>query len=144
VVQAIYRRSEGDPFFVGQLMRQLRADRRDLADGRAAAEELDVPPGVWHVIGSRPARLSADANRVPEAGAVLGEGFAADVLGDTSGIGGPASLDALDEALRAGRVTAPALGARRAGASVPCGCRPPASLAICRSPSHPDYPVLFS
>jgi DNA-binding NarL/FixJ family response regulator len=107
VVKAIYRETEGNPFFVGEVVRQLLSEGRDLASPSGAVEEWHVPEGARQVIGKRLLRLSTDANQLLQTGAVLGEGFGLDALGAISGVGGAAPVDgsladALDEALRSG------------------------------------------
>jgi DNA-binding CsgD family transcriptional regulator len=104
VAEAICQRTEGNPFFVGQIVRHLQAEHRDLADPRTAAGDWGVPAGVRQVIGTRLARLSADANAVLEAGAVFGDGFSFEVAGAMSGIDEPALMDALEEALQASMI----------------------------------------
>jgi predicted ATPase len=61
VVEAIYARTEGNPFFVGQMVRHLLAEHRDLRDPHLARRGWGVPAGVRPVIGTRLARLSAEA-----------------------------------------------------------------------------------
>ena len=108
VVEAIYRDTGGNPFFVEEVVRQLRAEGRDLADPRAVVADWSIPEGVRQVIGKRLSRLSADSNRLLQAGAVLGEGFSFEVLGAVSGlvqngaVDSAPVIDALDETLRAG------------------------------------------
>jgi DNA-binding NarL/FixJ family response regulator len=102
LVEAIYRETEGNPFFVEEVVRHLRAEGRDLADPGIADAPWGVPEGVRQVIGKRLSRLSAEANRLLRAGAILGDGFAFEVLGAASGIELDPLMDALDEVLRAG------------------------------------------
>jgi DNA-binding CsgD family transcriptional regulator len=102
VRDAILRETEGNPFFVGEVVRQLLAEGRDLGDPRAVVAAWGIPEGVRQVIGVRLARLSPEANTMLQAGAVLGEGFSFDLLSATSVIAFEPLADALDEALTAG------------------------------------------
>jgi DNA-binding CsgD family transcriptional regulator/tetratricopeptide (TPR) repeat protein len=108
VAQAIYRDTAGNPFFVEEITRSLIAEGVDPADPQPIAREhWRVPAGIRQAIGRRLARLSAGANRLLQAGAVLGDGFTYDLavaaMGETESDGAPdRHLDALDEALAAG------------------------------------------
>jgi len=115
VAAAIYRETEGNPFFMEELVRHLRAEKWDLADPSVVVADWGIPEGVRQVVGKRLSRLSPEANRLLQAGAVLGEGFSFEVLGavselEHSGTREPAALarhaspllDALEEALGAG------------------------------------------
>jgi DNA-binding CsgD family transcriptional regulator len=104
LVEAIYRETEGNPFFLEEVVRHLRAEGHDLADSRAVAAQWGIPEGVRQVIGKRLSRLSPEANRMLQAGAILGDGFAFGVLRAASGIDFDPLVDALDEALGAGVV----------------------------------------
>ncbi|HET8644036.1 MAG TPA: hypothetical protein VFO85_01030, partial [Vicinamibacteria bacterium] len=108
---AIYRDTEGLPFFVEEVVRQLRDDGRDLTDPRGVtAGDWGLPAGVQQAIGRRLARLSPTAYQFVQAGAVLGDGFrfevaAAICCADPAGAGADGHsllLDALDDALTAG------------------------------------------
>jgi DNA-binding CsgD family transcriptional regulator/tetratricopeptide (TPR) repeat protein len=102
VADAVYRETEGNPFFVGELVRHLLTEGRDPTDAEATVSPWGVPEGVREVIGRRLARLSAEANRLLEVAAVLGEGSRPDVIEMVSELGEAVLPDALDEALGAG------------------------------------------
>jgi DNA-binding CsgD family transcriptional regulator len=110
VVEAIYRETEGNAFFVEEVVRQLQAEGRDLADPQAAIADWAIPEGIRQVIGRRLAHLSPSANDLIRAAAVLGDAFPIDLLGQVSGLGeapppGSGSLvEALEEVLRSGLV----------------------------------------
>jgi len=106
VADAIYRGTEGNPFFVEEVVRP-PAQRGAELDGRARERaDWGIPEGLRQVIGKRLSRLSPSANRLLQAAAVLGEGFTFEVLAETSSTGPQeetaALLDALDETLTAG------------------------------------------
>jgi hypothetical protein len=84
VVEAIYHHTQGNPFFVGQLVRHLQTEHHDLASARTAVGTGAVPAGVRQVIAARLARLSLDANRVLDAAAVAGDGVTFEVVSTTT------------------------------------------------------------
>src|SRR5207245_6875712 len=102
VADAIYRETDGHPFFVGEVVRQLQVDGRDLTDAHAARMQWGIPEGVREVIGRRLSRLPAASNRLLQAAAVLGEDLTVDVLQAVSGLDGNALLDAREDAVGAG------------------------------------------
>lgn len=118
LASAIYEETDGNPFFVVEVVRHLTEtggiDRRD---GRWIAtlpvENLGIPEGVRDVIGRRLSRLSKEANRVLGLAAVIGLEFDLAVLGPASGLGEDALASVVDEAIAA-RLAAdvPGSGAR--------------------------------
>ncbi|MDP9416408.1 MAG: AAA family ATPase [Actinomycetota bacterium] len=102
VVEAIHRETEGNPFFVEEIVRQLRAEGRDLADPRAILARRAVPEGVRQVLGRRLSRLNPVANQLLQVAAVLGDGFRFDVLAVASGVDSGPLVDALEETMAAG------------------------------------------
>jgi DNA-binding SARP family transcriptional activator len=111
VVATIYSETEGNPLFVGEVVRLLASEGSigDL-DSRALSS-LGIPQGVREVIGRRISRLSADCAATLTLAAVLGREFDLTALEHLSGRHGDALLDVLDEAVAA-RVLAPVPGAR--------------------------------
>ena len=87
----IHDRTDGNPFFVRELVRDL-AERRDPAGG--------VPESVSDVVLARVARLSPESAETLRRASVLGESFDLAVLEQFDGREGV--LDALDEAAAAG------------------------------------------
>ncbi len=115
LVDAIYRATEGNPFFVEEVFRHLREEGRMLdADGRwlpeLSIDELDVPEGVRLVIGRRLERVSDDCRAVLTAGAVIGARFAFNVLESLGELDVDAILDALDQAEKAGLILSQQVG----------------------------------
>ncbi len=102
VTAALHQETNGNPFYLEELVRQLQAEGRDLANPEAMAAGWQVPAGVRDVLAARLARLSPDANRLLQAAAVLGERVRFDVLGDAAGIAPVALLDAVEEATASG------------------------------------------
>jgi class 3 adenylate cyclase/tetratricopeptide (TPR) repeat protein len=86
----VQHRTEGNPFFVQQVMRVL-VERGDLyrENGggwtRKRLEEIEVPESVRSVIGQRLSRLSPDAQDMLREASVLGQSFTFDNLFAMSG-----------------------------------------------------------
>ncbi len=102
VLDTLDRETEGNPFFIEEVVQQLQAEGRDLADPKDMAEQWTVPEGVRDVIGARLARLSVTANRVLQVGAVAGDGFTSATVRAVLDLEQEPLLEALDEALGAG------------------------------------------
>ncbi|MEA2614788.1 MAG: hypothetical protein QOE72_571 [Chloroflexota bacterium] len=119
VVAAIHGETEGNPFFVEEVVRYL-VDEGRLVDTQGqlrpdvAIGDLEVPDRVRLVVGRRLARLGGDTRRVLTAAAVIGRGFGIDLLEAMSEVDGEAWLDAIDEAERA-RLIVPGDDVRSAG-----------------------------
>jgi DNA-binding SARP family transcriptional activator len=104
LVEAVHRKTDGNPLFVGELVRMLAAE------GRFQAVEdpqwrFAVPRGIRDVIGRRVSRLASECQRVLALASVLGREFSLDVLGRFSGLAPAALLELLDEALAARLIT---------------------------------------
>jgi len=105
LAQAIHRESEGNPFFIEEIVRHLietgglyrRGDQ--WAIGADRIEDLGIPEGIKEVIGRRLSRLSEACNTALSNGAVLGREFEFSVVGAMSGLDEDALLGAVEEAL---------------------------------------------
>ena len=95
---AVHAETEGNPLFVGEIVRLLAAERR--LDAPATAP-LAIPQSVREVIGRRLRHLSDECNRVLALAAVLGREFDLDALAAASGLERGALLELLDEAMEA-------------------------------------------
>ncbi len=102
LAEALFRETEGNPFFLEEVVRHLQSEGHDLVDPRTAKSRRDIPEGVKQVIGWRLSRLSAEANRLLQTAAVAGDAVAFEVLEAVSGLHPDALLDALDEVLNSG------------------------------------------
>jgi len=81
IVEAIYSRTEGNPFFTTEVM-QLLSDRGELAESSESGPQgIRIPEGVREVVGQRLNRLSPDCNLVLSTAAVIGREFTVDLLG---------------------------------------------------------------
>jgi tetratricopeptide (TPR) repeat protein len=104
LAHAVYRETDGNPFFVSELLRHLSetgAIHQD-ATGRWVAEDsLDqtaLPDSVREVIGARVGRLGPDAESVLSMAAVIGRDFDLDVLARATKTSEDEVLDILDAA----------------------------------------------
>jgi DNA-binding SARP family transcriptional activator len=103
----LHAETEGNPLFVGEIVRLLAAERR--LDEPVVAP-LAIPQSVREVIGRRLRHLSQECNRLLTLASVLGREFDLDALAGVSELERRAILDLLDEATEA-RVVAAAPGA---------------------------------
>ncbi|MDB5066354.1 MAG: hypothetical protein JWM18_2788 [Chloroflexi bacterium] len=119
VVAAIHDETEGNPFFIEEVVRYL-ADEGRLVDaqGRLLPDvtigDLDVPHSVRFVIGRRLARLSEGTQRALTVAAVVGRGFDVGLLQAMGEADSEVLLDAIDEAEQTHMVV-PVEGGRSAG-----------------------------
>lgn len=103
VAEALARRTNGNPFFVGELIRLL-ADQRQLTETGAA--DLRVPDGVRDVVRRRIAQLPDEVGRYLEAAAAYGATFDADLVEEASGLTAAEAVTATEAALLAGLIVA--------------------------------------
>jgi DNA-binding winged helix-turn-helix (wHTH) protein/tetratricopeptide (TPR) repeat protein len=107
LVEAVFRMTEGNPFFVHETVRLLVAEGRlGPSDPPEATWEMGLPEGVRDVIGRRLDRLSEDCNRALTLAAVIGREFDVPVLERVCELPAGRVLDLLDEAESA-RIVAP-------------------------------------
>ncbi len=111
LVGAIYKETEGNPFFVEEVFEHLSAERKLFDDegrwiGELSVSELEVPEGVRLVIGRRLERLNVDTPKVLGAAAVIGRVFDLRVLEAVEGLEPDVVLDAIEEA-EAAKLIAP-------------------------------------
>jgi tetratricopeptide (TPR) repeat protein len=98
LVTAVHAQTEGNPYFVGELVRLLAAEHRLEAGGLPGA---GVPEGIRHVIGRRLNRLSEAAIASLTAASVQGRDFDLDVVARVTGLPPAEVLDSLEEAVDA-------------------------------------------
>jgi tetratricopeptide (TPR) repeat protein len=104
-VDAIARRTEGNPFFVREIARLLEIDGEHAAIG-------EVPASVRHIVRRRVARLPGSAQSVLQLAAVIGREFTLDVLAAVTRRDEDALIEILDAALRAGILDEPNTASR--------------------------------
>ena len=102
LVENIYTHTEGNPFFMAEVVRLLQ-ERGELSDKYPGLSQgLRIPEGVREVIGQRLNRLSERCNQVLTVASVIGREFGFKLLGILSSEAtDEQSLRALDEALKA-------------------------------------------
>ena len=104
LAHTIYEETEGNPFFVGEILRHLVETGAIHRDGeRWAVDErsVTVPDGIREVVGRRVDRLPVEANEILQTAAVLGRDLPFDVLAAVVSHPDSVILDALDAAARA-------------------------------------------
>jgi tetratricopeptide (TPR) repeat protein len=104
--EAVYRETEGNPFFVEEVMKALIEQgsvRRESGRWkRCELADLVIPQSVKEAIGNRLDRVSAECNETLRAAAVLGKMFTIDeLMAAADGQNENKLLDALDEAVGA-------------------------------------------
>jgi hypothetical protein len=111
LVDAVERATEGNPLFLGELLRLLaaRGDFAQLSGGAA----LPIPDTVREVLGRRIARLQPETRVVLGAASVIGRDFATALLAAATGRPAAELERALDEADRAALVLAVGRGSWR-------------------------------
>ena len=72
LVEAIHRETEGNPFFVHEVVRLLTSDGRLAEGGTVESWSLEIPQGVREVVGRRLNRLSDACNELLLVGSVIG------------------------------------------------------------------------
>jgi tetratricopeptide (TPR) repeat protein len=108
--QALRRETDGNPFFVIELLRHLAETGwlyRDQAEGGLAQRQLGdagLPQSVREVVGQRVARLGQPAGAALSAAAVIGQQFDVELLSVLTGRVEDELLDVLDMAAAAGLV----------------------------------------
>jgi class 3 adenylate cyclase len=83
LARAVWEQTEGNPFFVGEVVRLLASEGR--LESAAAGLPAVIPEGVRDVVGQRLDRLAPEANEVLKVAAVAGREFATAVVTRASG-----------------------------------------------------------
>ena len=106
LVGTVHARTEGNPFFVEEVMRHLIEtgvlfERGGRWSSALTPDEIGVPEGVREVLGDRLGRLSEDCRTALTAAALLGRGFRFETLAAMEVLGEEALIAALEEAVAA-------------------------------------------
>jgi DNA-binding SARP family transcriptional activator len=99
-VQELCGETEGNPFFIEEVVRHL-ADADGHLGGAVALHEAGVPDGVREVTGRRLAQLRDPSRQALATAAVIGREFDFDVLEEVGPLGGDELVSALEEAVDA-------------------------------------------
>ncbi|HEV8625974.1 MAG TPA: AAA family ATPase, partial [Acidimicrobiia bacterium] len=110
LARAVYEETEGNPFFVREVLRHLTetgAVEREEGSWttRLPVDQLGIPEGVRDVVGRRLARLSEDTNRSLRVAAVVGPEFELSVVQAAGDVSEEALLGAIEEAAEARVIT---------------------------------------
>ena len=100
LVDAVHAETEGNPLFVGEVVRVLAAEGR-LAEAPGVDWRLQVPAGVDDATTQRLRALSKDCRRVLTIASALGREFSTEVLENVSDMSEDEVLEGLDEAFAA-------------------------------------------
>ena len=100
VVAAIHRETEGNPLFLGEVVRLAAAEGR-LDEADPAYWERAIPLGVREVIGRRVNRLTKECSRTLSLASVLGREFETVPLEELSGLSRDELEEVMDEATAA-------------------------------------------
>ena len=101
LVAAIHEQTEGNPLFVGEVVRLLVREGRLEQPSTSDHRRLGIPTGVRQVIGQRLGHLSPECMRVLGPASVLGREFALIALERLTGVGADRLLHLLSEAIDA-------------------------------------------
>ncbi|HEV3365412.1 MAG TPA: AAA family ATPase [Acidimicrobiia bacterium] len=105
LARAIYLETEGNPFFVREVLRHLTETEGLVRHGDGWStrliEEVGIPEGVRDVVGRRLARLSGNANEILRVAAVVGAEFEPDVVRAAGGFDEESLIRSLEEAAAA-------------------------------------------
>ncbi len=99
----LYRESEGNPFFIRELMTYLQASSssRDLGQLMNVLPDAPLPSSIQDLVRARVHRLSESARQLLDTAAIIGRDFDFGTLWRASGQVEDGALNALDELLRA-------------------------------------------
>ena len=100
LVEAVYRETEGNPFFVHEVVHLLQSDGRLDRAEEMASWSLEIPQGVRQVVGHRLLTLSEECNRVLAVASVIGREFELQVLAEVAEVSEEKLVELLEEAER--------------------------------------------
>ena len=106
LVHAVGSETDGNPFFIRELLLYLRESGKILSEGqswlsRFSVEELGIPDGIRELVDQRLARLSDEANRLVAVASAFKGACVFSVAAAVASLDEDAALRALDEAISA-------------------------------------------
>ncbi len=99
-VRALHGETEGNPFFIEEVVRHLRESKRDLG-ADVSLTEAGVPDGVREVTARRLRRLGTDSRKALQVAAVVGREFDYDVLAAVAPLDDDDLIGALEDGVEA-------------------------------------------
>ena len=105
LVEAVYGETEGNPFFMSEVVRLLVSDGSLERPEVVESWSVTIPQGVRQVVGRRLDRLSEECNQVLTIASVIGREFGLDALERVSDLSGDRLLETVEEAV-AGHIVA--------------------------------------
>lgn len=106
LVDAVYRETEGNPFFVTEVVRLLINEGALDPPVQTSAWRIRIPESVRSVVGRRLDRLSQDCRDALSVASVIGRAFSVSMLEPLADLEPVQLLDVLDEAVHAQLVQA--------------------------------------
>jgi class 3 adenylate cyclase len=100
LVRTVHRETEGNPFFVSEIVRLLASEGR-LEQPASGSWSISIPQSVREVVGRRLDQLSDSTNALLQIASVVGREFALGVVQAVSALDGVAVSEAIDEAVAA-------------------------------------------
>jgi class 3 adenylate cyclase len=97
-VEAVHRETEGNPFFVHEVVQLLQSDGRLERAEEVESWSLEIPQGVRQVVGRRLSSLSEECNGLLAVASVIGREFELPVLARVGELGEDAALELLEQA----------------------------------------------
>ena len=105
LVNAINAQTEGNPLFLGEVVRLLAQEGRLTATGPAMSPRLGIPQGVREAISLRLGHLSDACNEILILASILGRDFRLDALERVSELSSSDILELLDPAFISGLIS---------------------------------------
>ena len=101
LVAAIQQETEGNPFFVGEVVRLLAADGRLDHPEALSSWSRGIPQGIREVVGRRLDHLSEPCNNALTIASIIGRQFDLETLDAVSDLQGDPLIEVIEEALAA-------------------------------------------
>ena len=99
MVSAVYKETEGNPFFVNEVVRLLVSEGRMEFGEEVASWSIRIPEGVREVVGRRLGHVSEECHRVLRTATVVGREFRLEVLEGLREFSVDRLLEMLEEAV---------------------------------------------
>jgi class 3 adenylate cyclase/tetratricopeptide (TPR) repeat protein len=103
LAEAVYEQTDGNPFFVGEIVRLLAGEGHLTAS--ASTSDLRIPQGVREVVGRRLDRLSEETNEALRVAAVIGREFEDELVQWVAELPGKDLMKAANESIAERLVT---------------------------------------